>query len=88
MKPVIISQHARDQMDDRGASESEIEEAVRSGDRAEAGRGLLSFRKNFPYTRDWKGRLFATKQVRPILAEEADRFVVVTVYVYYFGGNE
>jgi len=35
-----------------------------------------------------EGRLYATKQVRPIVAEEADRFVVVTVYVYYFGGNK
>ncbi|MCH8280205.1 MAG: DUF4258 domain-containing protein [Chloroflexi bacterium] len=52
MKPVILSQHARDQMEDRGASESEIEEAISSGDRAEAERGLLSFLKNFPYSRE------------------------------------
>ncbi len=75
-------------MEDRGTIESEIEEAIRSGDRAEAGRGFLSFRKNFPYSSEWKGTLYATKQVRPIVAEEADRFVVVTVYVCYFGGNK
>ncbi len=75
-------------MEDRGASESEIEEAIRSGDRAAASRGLLSFRKNFPYSSEWKGTLYATKQVRPIVAEETDRFVVVTVYVYYFGGSK
>ena len=66
-------------MEDRRASESEIEEAIRSGDRAEAGRGLLSFRKNYPYSREWKGSLYATKQVRPIVAEEPERFIVVTV---------
>ena len=30
------------------------------------------------------GRRFATKQVRPIFAEEATEIVIVTVYTYYF----
>jgi hypothetical protein len=29
-----------------------------------------------------------TKQVMPIVREEADRIVVVTVYVFYFGGKK
>jgi hypothetical protein len=33
---------------------------------------------------EWNGSWYATKQVRPILVEEDDRIVVVTVYVYYF----
>ena len=75
-------------MDDRGASESEVEEAIRTGEPTEAGRGRLSFRKNFPYSSEWKGSLYETKQVRPIVAEGPDEFVVVTVYVYYFGGRQ
>jgi hypothetical protein len=30
------------------------------------------------------GSFYAVKQVAPLLAEEADRIVVVTVFVYYF----
>lgn len=32
----------------------------------------------------WNGARYATKQVRPIFAEEERRLIVVTVYVYYF----
>ena len=29
--------------------------------------------------------MYSTKQVKPIVTEESDRLVIVTVYVYYFG---
>jgi hypothetical protein len=53
---------------------------------APAKKGRLAFRKNFSYTGAWKGKYYQIKQVMPIVAEEADEFVVVTVYVYFFGG--
>jgi hypothetical protein len=28
------------------------------------------------------------KQIMPIVTEESDRIIVVTVYVFYFGGAE
>jgi hypothetical protein len=40
--------------------------------------------KDFAYGQDWNGRFYTTKQVRPILVDEAHEIVVVTVYVYYF----
>jgi hypothetical protein len=30
------------------------------------------------------GKVYATKQVRPVFIEEAAQIVVVTVYTYYF----
>ena len=42
------------------------------------------FRKNFAFNRDWRGQHYAVKQVAPVVAEEADRLIVVTVFVYYF----
>jgi hypothetical protein len=87
MKPLYFSRHAREQMRDRGATASEVEEAIQSGERAEASRGRTAFRKNFPYQGEWKGKRYAIKQVRPIVVEEPERLVVVTVYVYYFGGE-
>lgn len=87
MKCVVFSQHAMEHLADRGATEEEAVETLRHGESTQAKRGRLSYRKNFPYGTTWKGKHYETKQVMPIVVEEDDRFVVVTVYVYYFGGK-
>ncbi len=88
MKPILFSQHALDQMPDRGATRDEVEAAIRTGELAPAKGKRLSYRKNFPFSKEWKGRKYAIKQVMPIVFEESDRIMVVTVYVFYFGGTE
>jgi len=88
MKPILFSQHALDQMPDRGATKDEVEAAIRTGEFAPAKSKRVSYRKNFPFNKDWKGRKYAVKQVMPIVIEESDRIMVVTVYVFYFGGTE
>ena len=85
-KPIKFSQHALDNMNDRGASVEEVEQAIMTGESFPAKKGRLSFRKNFNYNGNWKGKYYQIKQVSPIVAEEPDRLVVVTVYVYFFGG--
>ena len=52
-----------------------------------AKQGRRAFRKNFSFNASWKGRYYDVKQVVPIVAEEPDAWVVITVYVFYFGGN-
>jgi len=42
------------------------------------------FRKNFTFNGHWRGKHYAVKQVVPVVAEEPNRLVVVTVFVYYF----
>ena len=44
----------------------------------------LECRKNYAYDKDWNGKLYVTKQVRPIFVDEPDEIVVVTIYSYYF----
>jgi hypothetical protein len=83
-KLIVFSSHAREKMLDRGASKEEVEAAIRSGSREPARKGRSMFRKNFAYNELWRGKHYAIKQVAPIVAEENDRFVVVTVFVYYF----
>ena len=46
--------------------------------------GRLDCRKNFPYRKEWNGKVYAIKQVRPIFVEEPGEIVVITVYTYYF----
>ncbi len=88
MKIIYFSRHANDQMADRGATQADIIKAIRNGEQCQAKKGRLSFRKNFPFSKMWKGKRYETKQVVPIIAEEEDRFIVVTVFVYYFGGKD
>jgi hypothetical protein len=40
--------------------------------------------QSFSYDKQWNGKFYATKQVRPVFVEEATEIVVVTVYTYYF----
>lgn len=61
-------------------------EAIQTGEQVPAKTGRLAFRKNFLFRSIWKGRYYEVKQVMPIVVEEEDRMVVVTVYVFYFGG--
>jgi len=84
IKPIRLSGHARETMCYRGATEEEVVEAIQTAPWEPAEGGRLECRKNFTYGRDWNGKFYATKQVRPIFVEEADEIVVITVYVYYF----
>ena len=40
--------------------------------------------KNFPYSNEWNGKIYETKQVQPIFVDEPTEIVVVTVYTYFF----
>ncbi len=82
-KPIRLSGHARQQLARRGASEEEIFEAIRSAEWQPVELGRLECRMNFPYGKEWNGRWYNTKQVRPIFAEEENEIVVVTVYVLF-----
>jgi hypothetical protein len=68
----------------RGFTIIEVEEAVRTVAWQPAELGRLDCRKDFSYGKDWNGKVYATKQVRPVFVEEAAEIVVVTVYTYYF----
>jgi hypothetical protein len=83
-KPVRLSGHAYSQLARRGVSEEEVIEAIQTSSWELAELGRLECRKDYPYGREWNGRFYETKQVRPIFVEETDEIVVVTVYSYYF----
>ena len=87
MKPIAFSQHALSQMPSRGATREEVEAAIGSGERVPAKHGRQAHRKNFRFRSRWMGRYYETKQVMAVVVEEAERLLVVTVYVFYFGGE-
>jgi hypothetical protein len=83
VKPIRLSGHARERISGRGATDQEVTETIRTAPWVPALGGRLECRKDFPYGREWNGRLYATKQVRAIFVEEPNEILVVTVYVYY-----
>ncbi len=84
MKTIVFSNHAREQMSERGATEDEVVEGIRTGEEVPAKRNRRGFRKNYQYNRLWGGKTYAIKQVLAIVVEEPDTIVVVTVYTFYF----
>lgn len=84
MKPIRLSGHARESAQRRGSTDREISEAIQTAPGEKGERGRQECRKDFAYGREWNGKVYATKQVRPIFVEEAEEILVVTVYVYYF----
>jgi hypothetical protein len=87
-KPIIFTAHALQRMRERGAREEDVREAIRIGQREPAQRGLSLYRLNLEFKREWDGRYYGVQQVAPIVAEEATRMVVVTVYTFYFQEGE
>jgi hypothetical protein len=84
MKPIRFSKHALGYTATRGFTVAEVEAVIRTCPWGKAGLGRLDCRKDFTYGRDWNGKVYAIKQVRPVFVEEPGEIVVITVYTYYF----
>ena len=84
LKPIRLSDHAREQLRRRGGTEQEVAEAIRSASWEPASWSRFECRRDFPYDGEWNGRLYETKQVRPIFVDEPTEIVVITVYAYFF----
>ena len=84
MKKISYSEHALEQMAERGADQLEGEETIRRGERVLAKKGRTAFRYNFQFNNKWTDKEFAMKQVMPIVVEENNEYIVVTVYTFYF----
>lgn len=83
-KPIEFTVHARQRMRERGAIEEDVLQAILHGEREPAQRGLMQYRLNLEFHKRWAGRYYGVKQVVAIVAEEAQRMVIVTVYAFYF----
>ena len=46
------------------------------------------YRLNLEFKREWDGKYYSVQQVAPVVSEEPERFVVVTVYTFYFQEGE
>ena len=74
MKHIVFSNHALEQLEDRGADKEEVKIAIRDGELIPAKKGRISFRKNFAFNSTWKGKHYEIKQVLPIVKEEESNY--------------
>ncbi|HZL79378.1 MAG TPA: hypothetical protein VFC17_11050 [Candidatus Limnocylindrales bacterium] len=79
MKPIRLSKHALGYSVSRGFTVAEVEEAIRTCVWGAAELGRLECRKDFPFGQNWNGKIYATRQVRPVFVDEAEETVVITV---------
>ena len=84
MKPIRLSAHALSYAEKRGFSTADVERAIRAGEWEPAELGRLQCRMDFAFERQWNGKFYRTRQVKPVFVEELSEIVVVTVYTYYF----
>lgn len=84
MKKIRLTEHAQLQCVERGATEAEVEVAISQGVAEPAKKGRTKYRYNCRFGRTWQGKHYAIKQVAPVVKEEQDEVVVITVYTFYF----
>lgn len=84
MRPARLTRHAVEQCAERGANEAEVAQAIQHGSREPGKFGRVVCRLNLPYNGLWQGKTYAIKQVAPVIKEQEDEIVVITVYTFYF----
>ncbi|MBI3079074.1 MAG: DUF4258 domain-containing protein [Deltaproteobacteria bacterium] len=81
---VRLHPHAAERLAERGIDEAEVLAAVQDGEQFPAKFGRTGFRKNFPFGKRWRGRIYATKQVEAYAVREGEDWLVMTVITRYF----
>lgn len=84
MKPIRLTKHASGYLSRRGFTVEEVERTIRESRWEPAELGRLECEMEFPFEKEWNGRRYERKLVRPVFVEEASAIVVVTVYVFYY----
>jgi hypothetical protein len=84
-KVIVISAHATQRMQQRGATATEVEQAIRNEQWRPAQRGKWQVKERRPFggISPVNQRTYAFKAVEVIFADNPDAIVVVTVKVYY-----
>jgi len=84
MKKIIFSKHSLEQCKERGTNENEVINTINIGVSENVKNGRIMFKANFAFNSVWNGNFYAIKQVAPVIVEEVDKIIVITVYTFYF----
>jgi hypothetical protein len=81
---VRLHPHARERMEERGATEEEVKATVEQGESFPAKFGRTGFRRNFRFDQHRHGRQYQTKQIEAYAVQEGLDWLVITVLTRYF----
>jgi adenylate cyclase class IV len=81
---IVIHFHARERMEERGATYDEVRTTIQKGEKFQARFGRMGFRYDFPFESRRNGRFYRNKQIEVYGISEGGDFVVITVVVKYF----
>ena len=81
---VRLHPHARERLDERGATEAEVIVTVETGEAFPAKFGRTGFRRNFAFGQTWKGKSHATKQVEVYAVKEGEDWLAITLVTRFF----
>ena len=83
MKPVVFTRHARQRLAERRTTEYEVIQAICSAPWVRTELRRFAATKWYPFGEEQEGVFYVGKDVRPVFVDEAERVVVVTLYVYF-----
>ncbi len=81
---IKLHPHAFERIEERGTTVEEVAATVEGGESFPAKFGRTGFRRNFSFSKEWRGRLFASKQLEVFAVKEEEDWIVITVVVKYF----
>ncbi|MBI3609747.1 MAG: DUF4258 domain-containing protein [Nitrospirae bacterium] len=81
---VRLHPHAVERLNERGATEAEVITAVETGETFPAKYGRTGFRRNFPFGKIWRGKVYATKQVEVYAVREGKDWLAITFIARFF----
>ena len=81
---VRLHPHARERLEERGATQDEVSLTVETGETFPAKFGRTGFRRNFTFGQVWRGKTYATKQVEVYAVKEGEDWLAITFVTRFF----
>jgi len=81
---VRLHPHAKERLDERGATEDEVILTIEAGETFPAKFGRTAFRRNFAFGEAWRGKTYGTKQVEVYAVNEGEDWLALTVVTRFF----
>lgn len=80
---IIIEPHTLERSKQRGASETEIIDVIKTGTSLIAKNNRLAKYKVFKFNNTWNNKTYSQKRIEVIFINENNKLITVTVYVFY-----
>jgi hypothetical protein len=71
-------------LEQRGATQEEVMTTITTGESFPAKYGRSGFRRNFPFGKEWRGKVYTTKQVEVYAVKEGPDWIAITCIARYF----